>query len=240
MAMSPNQASGRPSRNTLLVVVAAALAIAGVFIVGALLLRDDGATSANPTPVVDLEGIPQDGAFLGSPDAKVTLIEYADIQCPACRHYMEELFPTVVDEYVRPGKVRAEFRGFPFLDEGDPEGDSLRGERFLLAAAEQNKMFQLMEAFYRNQGAERSGWLTDDLVREVASEIPGLDVDKLFSDAETEEVAQKAQQSAVEAQNAGIPGTPTLLVQIGEGDPYMIQVATPDQLREALDAALQG
>lgn len=238
--MNPNQAAGRPSRNTLLIVVGAAVAIAAVFIGAALLLRDDGTTSATPTPVVDLEGIPQDGTFLGSPDAKVTLIEYADIQCPACRHYTEGLFPTVVDEYVRPGKIRAEFRGFPFLDEGDPEGDSLRGERFLLAAAEQDKMFQLMEALYRNQGAERSGWLTDDLVREVASDIAGLDVDQLFADAQTEEIAQKAQQSLAEAQNAGIPGTPTLFVQAGEDDPYMIQVATPGQLREALDAVLQG
>jgi hypothetical protein len=62
----------------LLVVFGAAVAIAAVFIAAAVLLRDNGGTAATPTPVVDLEGIPQDGAFLGSPDAKVTLIEYAD------------------------------------------------------------------------------------------------------------------------------------------------------------------
>jgi protein-disulfide isomerase len=240
MAMNPNRAAGRPSRNTVLVVVGAAVAIAAVFIVAALLLRDSGSTSASPTPVVDLGGIPQEGTFLGSPDAKVTLIEYADIQCPACRAYTEEIFPTFVDEYVRPGKVRAEFRGFPFLDSGDTEGDSLRGERFLLAAAKQNKMFELMEALYRNQGVERSGWLTDDLVRELASEIPGLDVDQLFADAESEEIAQAAQQSLVDAQQAGISATPTLIVQVGADDPYQIVVGSPDQLREALDAALQS
>lgn len=219
----------------MLIAFGAALAIAAALVVAAVVLRDNGTTTSSPTPVVDLEGIPQDGAFLGSPRAKVTLIEYADIQCPACRHYTETLLPTVVDEYVRPGKVRNEFRGYPFL--GD---DSFKGESFLLAAAKQNKLWQLAEAFYRNQGAENSGWLTDDLIRKLAAEIPGLDVDKLFADAQTEEAGQAAQQSATEAQNAGITGTPTLIVKIGDQDPYLIQVATPDQMREALDGALAG
>jgi protein-disulfide isomerase len=219
----------------MLIAFGAALAIAAALVVAAVMLRDNGTTTSSPTPVVDLEGIPQDGAFLGSPKAKVTLIEYADIQCPACRHYTETLLPTVVDEYVRPGKVRNEFRGYPFL--GD---DSFKGESFLLAAAKQNKLWQLTEAFYRNQGAENSGWLTDDLIRKLAAEIPGLDVDKLFADAQTEEAGQAAQQSATEAQNAGITGTPTLIVKVGDQNPYLIQVATPDQMREALDGALAG
>lgn len=219
----------------MLIAFGAALAIAAALVVVAVVLRDDGSTKASPTPVVGFDGIPQDGAFLGSPEAKVTLIEYADIQCPACRHYTETLLPTVVDEYVRPGNVRNEFRGYPFL--GD---DSLKGERFLLAAAMQNRLWELSEAFYRNQGAENSGWLTDDLIRTIAAEIPGLDVDKLFADAQTDEMGQAAQQSAAEAQNAGIGGTPTLLVKIGDEEPYLIQVATPDQMREALDGALAG
>ena len=219
----------------MLIAFGAALAIAAALVVVAVVLRDDGTTKASPTPVVGFEGIPQDGAFLGSPEAKVTLIEYADIQCPACRNYMETLLPTVVDEYERPGKVRNEYRGYPFL--GD---DSLKGERFLLAAAMQNRLWELSEAFYRNQGAENSGWLTDDLIRSIAAEIPGLDVDKLFADAQTDEMGQAAQQAAAEAQNAGIGGTPTLLVEIGDQEPYLIQVATPDQMREALDGALAG
>lgn len=235
-SMSPKQASGgRSSRNALLIVIGAAVAIVAAVIVAVVLTRDDGATAVNQTPIVDIEGIPQEDVFLGSPDANVTLIEYADIQCPACRHYTETLFPTVVDEYVRPGKVRNEFRGFPFLGE-----DSLKGQRFLLAAAKQNKLWQLQEAMYRNQGDERSGWLTDELLREMAAGIPGLDVDQLFADAETDEAGQAAQQATQDAQSAGISGTPTLLLKVGDDEPYLIQVVTPDQMREALDAALES
>jgi protein-disulfide isomerase len=234
--MNPKKASsGRSSRKTLYIALGVALAIAAAIVVGAVLLRDDGTSAASSTPVVNLEGIPQDDTILGSPDANVTLIEYADIQCPACRSYTESLFPTVVDEYVRPGKVKNEFRGFPFLGT-----DSLKGHRFLLAAAKQDKLWQLQEAFYRNQGAENSGWLSDELIREVASEIQGLDVDQLFADAETDDLAQAAEQAVTDAQDAGITGTPTLLVKIGDEEPYLIQIVTPDQMREALDAALEG
>jgi protein-disulfide isomerase len=232
---TPKQApGGRSSRSALYIVIGAALAVAAAIIVAVVFLRDDG-TSTSSTPVVDIEGIPQDGAVLGPADAKVTLIEYADIQCPACLNYTETLFPTVVAEYVRPGKINAEFRGYPFLGP-----DSLKGQQFLLAAAEQDKLWQLQEGFYRNQGAENSGWLTDDLIREIASEIPGLDVDKLFADANTQETEQAAQQATVDAQNAGISQTPTLLIKVGDEKPYVIQVAAPDQLREALDAALES
>lgn len=233
---SPKQAPGaRSSRSALYIVIGAAVAVAAAIIVAVVFLRDDGTSAASSTPFADVEGIPQDGTILGPPDAKVTLIEYADIQCPACLNYTETLFPTVVDEYVRPGQINTEFRGFPFLGP-----DSIKGQQFLLAAAEQDKLWQLQDGFYRNQGAENSGWLTDELIRDVASEIPGLDVDQLFADAETDEMKQAAEQSKVDAQNAGVSATPTLLIKDGDDEPYMIQVVSPDQLREALDAALEG
>lgn len=214
---------------------AVAVAAAVALVVFALLYRNDTSTPPTTTPVVDLSGIPQEGSVLGSPSAKVTLVEYADPQCPACRVYAESIFPTVVAEYVRPGKVDAEFRGFPFI--GD---DSVNGYRYLLAAGRQGKLWNLEEALYRNQGAENSGWLTEDLVRRLAAEIPGLDVDRLFSDAERPDIVEEASSAASKASAAGIQGTPTFLVKIGDSTPYMIQFASVDAMRAALDDALSG
>ena len=165
----------------------------------------------------------------------MTLIEYADQQCPACRVYTEEFFPTFVAEYVRPGKVNAEFRGFPFI--GD---DSVKAYRFLLAAAEQNRLWNLQEALYRTQRGENSGWVTDDLVRRVAGEIPGLDADKLFADANRPAIQREADGAEQAATNAGITGTPTFLVKIGDQQPYGISFGSLDHMREALDDALSG
>jgi protein-disulfide isomerase len=44
-----------------------------------------------------LGGIPQSGFTLGEPSAKLTLIEFNDMQCPVCREYDAKVFPTLID-----------------------------------------------------------------------------------------------------------------------------------------------
>ncbi len=235
MAASKPRPSNRPSRAAVVAAFGIAIAAAAALIALAVLSRSDSAPPPTPNPVVGLSGIPQDGRALGSAAANVTLIEYADPQCPACRLYSEEFFPTLVDEYVRPGKVKTEFRGFPFIGQ-----DSVKAYAFVLAAAEQNRLWNLVEALYRSQGDENSGWVTDDLIRRLAGEIPGLDVDQLFADASSDRITQEAGEAAAAASAAGITGTPTFLVAIGDAEPYFVQFGSIEQLREALDDALAG
>lgn len=198
-------------------------------------LRDDGEAPPPTTgAAIDFEGIPQDGAFLGSPDARVTLIEYADLQCPACRAYADVMLPVAVNDYARPGDVRLEFRGLAFLGE-----DSEKALRLALAAGLQNRLWHLQEALYRNQGAENSGWVSDELVRTLAAEIPGLDPDLLFEDAESGTVTALLEEDTAQASVDAVRGTPTLFVQVGDAEPYMLNIGLdPNQLRDALDDAL--
>jgi protein-disulfide isomerase len=234
--MAAPSAQARPSNKTIALAFGAAIGAAVMLVVVALSLRNEGSVSpATPTPVVDLSGIPQAGNVLGSPTAKVTLMEYADPQCPACRAYTETMFPTLVDDFVRTGKAATEFRGFPFIGP-----DSVTAYRFLLAAGEQNRLWNLAEALYRNQGGENDGWVTDDLVRPLAGEIAGLDVDRLFSDAQLADIVKAASGAAAEASASGIRGTPTFLVKIGDGAPYFVQFGSMEEMRATLDDALSG
>jgi protein-disulfide isomerase len=233
-AMNPSS-SNRPSGRTVVFAFAVAIGAAVALVAVALIARSDSTPAVTENPVVNLNGIPQDGSVLGSPDARVTLLEWADPQCPACRLYTEEFFPTVVDEYVRPGKINTEFRGFPFIGE-----DSVKAYRFLLAAGEQDRLWNLQEALYRHQGGENDGWVTDDLIRELASQIAGLDVDQLFVDADRSDIVAEAEGAQAAGQAAGILGTPTLMIRSGDADPYVIHVANVDELRAALDDALDA
>ena len=146
------------------VAIVTALALVGV----ALVFRDNGSdtTSAATAAGVDLAGIPQDGAVLGKPSAHVTLIEYADAQCPGCRYYTLELFPSITKRYIETGKIKTEYRGFPFIGP-----DSVKALRFILAAGEQDRLWQLQQELYRYQSGENKGWVTDDLIRERASAV---------------------------------------------------------------------
>ena len=62
-----------------------------------------------------LLGIPQAGVVLGDPNAPVTLVEWADLQCPFCREWSTAAFPALVHDYVRTGKLQIVFRGLAFL-----------------------------------------------------------------------------------------------------------------------------
>jgi protein-disulfide isomerase len=213
--------------------IAAAVALVAV---GALFRGQGDAPPPVQTPVVELSGIPQDNTLLGKPTARVTLIEYVDAQCPGCRYYTLSMFPTIVKNYVRPGKVKIEYRGFPFIG-----SDSVKALQFILAAGRQDRLFQLQEALYRHQGNENSGWVTDDLIRQLARTIGGLDVQKLFADAASDEVTRTANQAEPEASAAGIPGTPTFFVRIGNQQPYYLRIALDvAELRAGLDDALKG
>ena len=60
-----------------------------------------------------------DDPVLGDPNARVTIIEFGDYQCPFCRSFWKDTFPRLKKEYIDTGKVRFVFRDFP--QKGHPE-----------------------------------------------------------------------------------------------------------------------
>jgi protein-disulfide isomerase len=214
---------------------AVAIGVAVALVAIAIVSRSGDDAAPTPTAIVDFDGIPQDGVILGSPDATVTLIEYADLQCPACRAYTEAYLPTVVEQYVRPGRVKAEFRGIAFIGQ-----DSETALRYVLAAGLQDRLWQLQEALYRNQGGENSGWVTEALVRGLAAEIPDLNVDRLLADAQSDQVTAMIAAAAAQADTAEVPGTPSLAIQVGNEEPDQLLASGTSlaELSAALDEAL--
>jgi protein-disulfide isomerase len=217
-----------------------AAAVAAALVVASLLFRggDSNSSATAPTTPTEvsalIDGIPQDRAVLGSPNAPVTLIQFEDLQCPICRRYQQEGFPEIVKEYVRTGKVKIRFVGLAFIGP-----DSEKALLNVLAAGSQGKLFQLADALYANQGDENSGWVTDDLLKTLATGL-GLDYAKLKAAAEGPAARQQANSMAAEANQREVPGTPWFYVQIGDQEPYEVQPSSYgiDQFRPILNDAL--
>jgi protein-disulfide isomerase len=181
-------------------------------------------------------GIAQRDNVLGVRGAPVTLVEYADLQCPYCRDFELQAMPGLVTDYVRSGKVRFELRPLAFIGP-----DSARGRAALIAAGEQNNLFDLMELLYISQGAENSGWLSDRLVQNAAASIPGLDVARLLESGATAAVESRAAAFDAEAQTASVASTPTIFVGKTGGKLRLVKLASPtdgDAVATAIESAL--
>lgn len=216
-----------------------AAALVAVLVVASLFLRGGDDKDATPAPSGDtalIDGIPQNGTVLGDPEARVTLLQYEDMQCPVCQRYDADALPAIIEEYVRPGKVKLDFRGLHFI--GD---DSTKALRIVLAAAKQNKAWQMIELLYARQGEENGGWVTDALIDELAAKVEGLDAAKMLEDAKSAEIGRELDVVSDEAVERKVQGTPWFFISIDGGEPYEVRVPdlTPDAFRPVLDDALR-
>jgi protein-disulfide isomerase len=183
-----------------------------------------------------LDAVPQQGLALGRPDAPVTLVEYADLQCPYCATWSRQALPALVDEYVRPGKLRIVFRGLAFIGR-----DSETALRAALAASHQDRLWHVVERLYRQQGGENAGWVAG-AVDGLGSGIPGLDVDRLRAESGSPAVTHHIADAARRAQLAGIPGTPAFEVGATGGRMRRLEIGSLDAaaMRPSIDALLTG
>lgn len=177
-----------------------------------------------------LKGIPQAGAWLGTDKAPIQMVVFADLQCPFCKQFDTEVNPTVIKEFIKPGKVRLFFSGMDFIGK-----DSTRGLKAAAAAANQNKLWNLVTLLYKNQGTERTGWLSDKMVDAVAKSIPGLDYKKFKSDLKSASVDKRMKEWAALSTSAGVTSTPTFFAGTkGKLGSLAVTALDPAQFRSAL------
>ncbi|HKT43397.1 MAG TPA: thioredoxin domain-containing protein [Gaiellaceae bacterium] len=168
----------------------------------------------------EFKGIPQVGTTLGWPFAPVTMTEYIDLQCPICQEFETQVFPDIVQRYVRTKKVKVVMKPWAFIGP-----DSFRGQKVALAAAKQNKVFNFAAVLYDNQGTENTGWMTDQMLYNIAASVPGLKIDPLFAERNTGAVKSEASQVAADAQAQKVSGTPTIFLTKGAGKPVQVPMA---------------
>ena len=224
-------AKQRGARWRLAIIAGAALALtAGVITVSRLSQED---AVAQPQAVSErFAGIPQDGIQLGSPSAPATLVEYADLQCPFCGAYARDVLPTIIERYVRPGKLMLELNLLTFVGE-----DSLKAGKLAAATTKQDRFWGFSDAFFAAQGRENTGYVTDDFLKETAT-AAGADYEAAKGDSSTADRVLKQAQTG--AERLGVSSTPTFFVRRGHDEtPLKIDDLTPETFTAALDEALR-
>jgi protein-disulfide isomerase len=179
-----------------------------------------------------LQGIPQQEMLLGDPGAPVELVEFGDLQCPYCAAYAEEILPPIIENQVKNGQVKIDFRNFTIIG---PE--STDAAAAALAAGAQGRGWNFVELFYRNQGGENTGYAADEHFLEAVAEGAGVKDLGRWNEDRADLVAEVEEINA-EAQRLGLEGTPTFAVR-GPKTEGLEVIDTPGST-SALEEAIEG
>jgi protein-disulfide isomerase len=181
-----------------------------------------------------LADIPQSANALGSATAPVTLQYYGDLQCPFCRDFTLEVLPSMITRWVRAEDLRIEYHA---LETATREPEVFVAQQVAaLAAGKQDRAWHFIEAFYREQGEEGSGYVTDRFLQGIASEVPGLSLSQWNRERTDPQLAHEIAADARAAESVGLDGTPSFL--IGRSAGALTTFASTDGV--SLDAAIEG
>jgi protein-disulfide isomerase len=207
-----------------------AVLLAAIVVVVLILVSAGGSTDEEASGEVALfDGIPQQGIALGEPDAPVTLVEFADPQCPFCKEYTADVLPGLVVDYVAGGDLRMELQLLTFIG---PDSEAIA--RAGLAAGEQDRLWQFMDVAYARQGVENSGYADEEFIDGVA-EAAGVDAEEMNAAVDSAAVSKALADAEAASADAGINSTPSFLVGPTDGQ---LQPVPQDGLADAIEQAL--
>ena len=190
-------------------------------------LNADDAADKTPKDIKTL--IRSDSHIDGPANAKVTVVEFGDFQCPACG----TAYPVVTQiEQKYKGKIKFVFRNYPLPVHKNAKVAAEAAE----AAGAQGKFFEMYHKLYDNQKAwSDSNNALDEYFVKYATEIK-LDVNKFTSEVKASKYEGKIQSDVNDGNAVGVSATPTFYIngleQVG-GLPY-------DDFKTKIEEALKS
>lgn len=156
-----------------------------------------------------------DDPVLGNKNAKVTLIEFSDYECPFCKRHFSEVYPSLKKDYIDTGKVKMVFRDYP-LPFHDPMATfEANAANCAKEQGGDSAYFKFHDAIFTKTKSNGNG-LTKDEVYQFASDL-GLNQTDLRNCADSLKYAEEVKKDSTDGSAAGVSGTPSFF--IGKSDP---------------------
>ena len=183
------------------------------------------AAPGTPVTIAIKNGTP----FLGNANAKVTVVEFADYECPFCEQWYQTVMPQIKSQYIDTGKIKFIYQDFAFLGP-----DSNTAAEASHCAEDQGKFWNYHDYLFNNQGAEGSGWATAVHQKQFAQAV-GLDTSQFNSCLDSGKYKQEVLDETAAGRTYGVTGTPTVFI-----NGVAIVGAQPfSQFQSAIDADLK-
>ncbi len=186
-----------------------------------------GPTQAPAKPFDNSTGV---FPVLGNKNAKVTVVEFADFQCPFCEKLFTDVYPSIKKDYIDTGKIKFAFRDYAFLGQ-----ESTWAAEAARCANDQGQFWEYHDYLYTHQGSENSGAFAKDKLEGFAATL-GLDTQSFNQCLESDKYAKDVADDTQQGQDFGVSGTPGTFVNgnlIIGAQPY-------DAFKTAIDQAIAG
>ena len=174
------------------------------------------AEAGNEIPGLVGAAVPTAGEpVLGSPGARVTIMEVSDYHCPFCRRHSQQTFPQLQSEYISTGKVRYHFVDYP-IAQLHPQAH--RAHEAAACAAEQGKFWEMHASLFKLPPTRSDSDLT------AQAKAIGLDLGSFGTCLSTGRHAGAIKESVARMEQLGINGTPMTLIGLtpGPGEPMKV------------------
>lgn len=199
--------------------LALSILFASVMISGSVLYANTGlragtANINNGTGQPQQEGVRadvsiDDDAVLGDKNAKVTIIEFSDYQCPFCRTFWKETLFQIKSEYINTGKVKFVYRDYPlsFHPMANPSAQAAE------CADDQGRYWDMHDKMFSEQDKKGQGTIsyTIEDIKRWASEI-GLDRSKFNQCLDSGKYKAEVEKDFNDGSASGVSGTPSVFI----------------------------
>src|SRR5438093_2305151 len=153
--------------------------------------------------VLDVTGAP----VRGDKNAKYTIVEFSEFQCPFCGRHVHDTVPQLENDYIKTGKAKYVFLDFPL--------ESIHKNAFKAAeagncAAEQGKFWEMHDRLFANQQALEPAQLTEH------AKAVGLDATKFQQCMDSDKYAADIRKDIAEGSKLGVNGTPTTFIALSQ------------------------
>ncbi|MFX3643517.1 MAG: DsbA family protein [Candidatus Pristimantibacillus sp.] len=221
----------------LFILCAAVMVVCAMAILLAFMNKEDSLDTL-PNYTLDKEKIVVDGfnyenqPVLGSPLAKVKVIEFADFKCPACRNWSSDHFQTLKRDYIDTGKVQFYFANYAFLDR-DSYLAGIAGEAIYQQSNE--KFWEFYELLYQNQGDPTTIWATPKfLVDLVEQNMEGIDMELFQKNLKNFDYLHQVKEDYKIGGYYGVNGTPTFFI-----NDQIVRISSYEDLFRQIDTVIQ-
>jgi protein-disulfide isomerase len=163
-----------------------------------------------------------DDPFKGDENARLTLIEFSDYQCPFCARHFREILPQIERDYIKTGKLKYVFRDFPIES---IHKEALKSAEAANCAGEQGKYWEMHDRLFANQKALG----LKDLP--VYAQALGLDLSSFRQCLDSGRQVTEIRKDIADGVKAGVKGTPTFF--LGFTEPNDLKVKALSIIRGA-------